>query len=197
MRRLLILLPLMALAACSSSKKDLTVPLAFHPERERAGQYIPIAGSPGARLNLLPVADDRPDKTRIGENTELNGKPSRPILASGQSPAEFVGSILARELASAGLPAADPAQANRALQVRLTEFFTTESTRYNTSVRAAVELRDASGGVLWSAPIIGQSDRFGNSLSPENYNEGFSDATLQLAQQIINNPGFRKAVIPE
>jgi hypothetical protein len=185
------------LAACSSSKPSLTVPLAFHPEREVPGRYPFVTAAPSLKLFVAPVSDDRADKTKIGENTEVAGIPPRPIYSAGATPAEFVGSVLARELSSVGMAPVPEPQANRVLSVRLVRFYTTESTRYFTDVAATAEVRDAAGRVLWSGQSAGQSDRFGRSLSPENYNEGFSDATLQMVSGIVNDPGFRKAIATE
>lgn len=201
MRQLILGLALPALvlaSACSSSKTDLTVPLTFRPEHQPHGQFASVQASPSLRLYVAPVSDDRADQRTIGENTEVAKKPPRPVYGSGPSPADFVGSILSRELLHARLtPVPDAAQANRILAVRLTRFYTAESSRYNTDVRGTAEVRDGSGHVLWTGQSAGQSSRFGSSLSPENYNEGFSDATLEMIAGFLNDQNFRKAVMAE
>jgi hypothetical protein len=194
----LALTTLVLASACSSSKPDATIPLVFRPDRQAHADYRPLRPSPSLRLSLAPVADERADKKAIGENTEVEKKPARPVYGSGPSPAEFVGSILSRELVGAGLtPVPESAQSNRVLAVRLTHFYTTESNRYNTDVRATAEVRDGSGHVLWTGQSAGQSSRFGRSLSAENYNQGFSDATLQMIGGLLNDEDFRKAVMAE
>src|SRR5262249_11276056 len=153
-------MPALALVgACSSSRSELTVPLYFRPERQGPGHYWAVRPSPALRLFIAPLSDERTDKTKIGENHELSSKPTRPVFGSGPSRAEFVGSILSRELSSAGLTSVpDASQANRVLGVRLVQFYTTESTRYNSDVRIAAEVRDGSGRVLWSGQSAGHSD---------------------------------------
>jgi hypothetical protein len=195
-RVMLVLLAVLA-GGCSSSKRDLTVPLTFRPERQVPGQHAAMAASKASRVFVGPVVDDRADKIRIGENTELSRTAARPIYSSGPSPAEFVGSVVSRERATAGLAAGDASQADRTLSMRLVRFFTAESTRYDTEVAMAAELRDKGGAPVWSGQVTGRSSRFGNSLNPENYNEGFSDATLEMVWQLLSDPGFRKAVALE
>jgi hypothetical protein len=201
MRRLLRLLALsglVATGACSSAKPSLTVPLTFSPEEQVSGRYPGLRAPASVRLFVAPVADERAQAETIGENTELSGRPPRPVYSTGPTAADFVGSVLARELSSVGMPVVtDESQLNRALTVTLTRFYTTESERYQTDVAATFEVRDHAGKVLWSAPASGHSDRFGRSLSTENYNQGFSDATLRMVAGVLNDPAFQRALATE
>ena len=186
--------PLMT--ACSTTKQDsLNVPLAFRPERVTPGLHSELIPSPGLRLHLAPVVDARALHDRIGENIEDSEMGPRPIYAEGMSPDVFVYEILARELMSVGYaPGADAAGANRILTVKLDRFFTVESNLYRCEVAISSEVRSEAGQVLWQGRSVGKSQRFGRSLSLENYNQSFSDATLRAIADLLSKDDFRVAL---
>src|SRR5437773_688607 len=88
-------------AACAKRPKSLEMPLVFRPEMIAPGQHDPVPASPGLRLSIAPIADERTQKDRIGENTEMPGDP-RPVFAAARTPAEFLQDIVAQELSSVG-----------------------------------------------------------------------------------------------
>ena len=55
-------------------------------------------------------------------------------------------------------------------------------------------MNDASGRQLWKGTVNGTAKRFGRSLNPENYQEVFSDAMVNLVEGLLNNAGFRAAL---
>jgi hypothetical protein len=183
--------------ACSSAKTDLTVPLTFSPEHQVSGRYPAVRVPPSVRLFINPVVDERADTGKIGENTELSHRPPRPVYSSGPSVPDFMGSIISREFSGAGISPVPVSEANRVLTVKLTKFYTAEADRYRTDVAAIFEVRDPTGRLLWSGQSSGQSDRFGRSLSPENYNQGFSDATIEMVAGVLNDPAFQRALATE
>jgi hypothetical protein len=111
------------------------------------------------------------------------------------SPADFVRTALARELAEAGL-AVPPREdaANFVLHMRLVHFFVEEGNTYHGDVRATVEVRDASGAVKFGAAISGTAVQWGRSLSDENYREVLTRASLDLTKNLLENAQFQAAL---
>jgi len=193
--RLCLMLALGLVSACSSGAKSLDVPLVFRPEKVASGRYNAVPASPALKLHIAPVVDDRAAKDSIGQNAELRNSEPRPIRAADRTPAEFFDEVLAKELKLAGYPSTSSrGDANRVLVTRLTRFYTVESRTYNGEVAAAVEVRDASDRVIWQGQASGSSSRFGRSMSRENYQECFSDATLNLISGLLSNKDFQAAM---
>jgi hypothetical protein len=191
--------PLMS--GCQTSEKlSLSMPLMFRPERVTSASVTPVAASPGLKLHIPAATDARPNQDTIGENIENAEIGPRPIYADGPTPAEFVHAIVEREMAKVGYVAAPGAgtdAANRVLAITINDFYAIESSRYKAEVRLSAEVRDGGGRVIWRGQGYGDSARFGRSLSPENYNESFSDATLRALGQIMANPQFQAAMTVE
>ncbi|HEV3189936.1 MAG TPA: hypothetical protein VGY54_05530 [Polyangiaceae bacterium] len=168
----------------------LKVPLnvAGSSQRESVVHY-----SAGLRLYVAPVADERPEKARIGSNHE--GIPAVPVVADGTPPTDFVGKILTSELSGAGAHIApDAASANRVLSMRLVRFFAEEGGMYESDVGAIAEVRDPAGQSLYSYSVTGQAKQWGRSLSPDNYNEVFTRAVFDLAKHLVEQPEFQNAL---
>jgi hypothetical protein len=185
------------LAGCETPSKlsSLDVPLVFRPENATPGHYGQVPASPGLKLSLPPVADERDVKDRIGQNTELAGKEPRPILATSVTPAEYMHSVLMQELTTAGYgPVPDGSGANRVLSVRLKRFFTTEANKYDCEVVVAAEVRDQSGAVLWKGDARGASENWGRSMSPKNYQGCFTDAAIDVVADLLGNKQFQAAM---
>lgn len=152
---------------------------------------LPIDGS--VRVAVAPVADERAEKGDIGVNAE---DPVRiPIHPYGIEPGEFVRASVADNLAQAGLRVVkSDAGPTRVLKLTLVRFWVEETDEYRTEVRVKATLTSPAGAILWDAVINGTNSRFGRSLSTENYQEGLSDAALQLTQAMLSSPGFQKAL---
>lgn len=192
----LLLLSLLSLAAggCFSKPASLGVPLRYRPTSQM--NMNTFAGElPRASVYVAPVSDVRDEPERIGENLE-NEHPI-PIRAAGggSGPAQFVHGVMRDLLADAGVTLAhDRGIADRVLVTELRRFWTRETTTYETEVRATVTVQDAQGRQLWQGMMNGTAERFGRSLKPENYQEVFSDAMIELVEGLLNNPGFRAAL---
>lgn len=194
--RTLAIAPLFALAAalagCRPPVTQLAVPLEYRPTGTLRLEKIGGAVT-GAPPLAVAVSDDRADKTAVGKNVEKEGHPV-PVLATRSTPEQFLTDAVARALGQAGVTVAEPGQARCTLRLSITSFWTEEASTYRGSIAANASLVSKGGAPLWSGAVTGQSKRFGRSLSPENYQETFSDASIDLVQSLLANPGLRSAL---
>jgi hypothetical protein len=178
--------------ACSTVRPTtLAVPLIWKPKGSQSGA---VSSTNQMKICVLPVTDKRANADAIGENHEKAGMPV-PILASGQSPAEFVHQGMMDELRRAGFNVVDtPDTADRLVAINLNTFWAMEDQTYNAQVSIGVGVRDKTGKVLWSGNTTGEADNWGKSLNPENYQESFSDAVAKAATDLMAVPGFQQAL---
>ena len=179
---------------CTSAKKRIDVPLIL---RATAARHYPVvAFSPALKLNVQ-VIDERTQINQIGENIELSNSPPRPIFATGADPATFIREAIERELSDLGVNVVrDASSANRTLAFSIVKFYSVESNNYNTDVRANVQVKDGSGAVRFSGLVTGSNRRFGRSMSVDNYQEGFSDATIDMLAKLLNTADFQQSITP-
>ena len=147
--------------------------------------------APAVHLFVAPIDDARDDLSRIGVNVE---HAPIPVVSADVSPAEFLRHAVERELADAGLAlVVREDAANFVLRVRLIRFFVEEGNTYHGEVRAAFELHDASGVVLYGAAVSGEARQWGRSLSEENYREVFTRASLDATKNLLEDARFQAA----
>ena len=176
---------------CSPKKSNASVPLKFRPTSQmKMGSF---AGDvPDTAIHVGNVNDVRDNKDQIGEN--LEDKTPKPVFAASE-PTEFVRQTMHDLLSKAGLKLnEDQAAADRVLVTDLHRFWTQETNTYEAEVRVTITVNDKGGKQLWKGTINGTAERFGRSLSPENYQEVFSDAMVDLSQNLMNNTGFRASL---
>ena len=179
--------------ACKTGPKGpLSVPLTFTPNN--AEPLSASLASGDVKVYVRPVEDKRENAEQIGENRE--GAAPVPVYASGKTPAEFVHEVMETELRSLGADLADaPDAADRVIVLELRKFFVEESPRYRGEVIAGAEVTDNRGKRLWGKEVVaGQGGNFGRSLSIENYNQTYSDATREMIRRLVGNPSFVKAL---
>ena len=177
------------MAGCERPK-ELRVPLDYRPTDriEVTGLNVP----PTVRL-AVTVVDNRTDKSSIGQNSE--GSPPVPIYPNEPSPDVFVRDAIAHEFANAGIPIeTDAHRASKVLTLRLERLWAEETNTYKSSIATDAQLIDSSGRRLWQGKVTGGSERFGRSLSAENYQETLSDAVVNLVDNLLRNPGFVDAL---
>ena len=178
-------------AGCGPKKSSVSVPLKFRPTTQmKMGGF---AGDiPDTTVHVGAVNDVRDNKEQIGEN--LEDKTPKPVFAASE-PTEFVQTTLNDLMSKAGLKlSADQAAADRVLVSDLHRYWTQETNTYEAEVRATITVNDKGGRQLWRGTINGTAERFGRSLSAENYQEVFSDAMVDLVQNLLNNTGFRASL---
>jgi len=177
---------------CFSKPKSVTVPLKFRPTSQL--NMNSFAGDlPDTPVQIGAVTDSRDNRDKVGENVE--DKQPVPILGGGPEPTEFVRVVMHDLLTKAGLKVTDDAgRAQRVLVSELHRFWTQEGDTYEGEVRATITVNDGSGRQFWKGTVNGTAKRFGRSLNPENYQEVFSDAMVNLVEGLLNNAGFRAAL---
>lgn len=180
------------LAGCRPPVTQLAVPLEYRPTSTLRLDKVGGAVT-GAPPLAVAVSDDRADKTTVGKNVEKEGRPV-PVLAERSTPEQFLTDAVGRALGQAGVTVAEPGRARCTLRLSITNFWTEEASTYHGSIAANASLVSKGGASLWSGTATGQSKRFGRSLSAANYQETFSDASLDLVQGLLADPGFRSAL---
>lgn len=178
----------------SNPKKSgrLVVALKARPTNPRYSGTFPGTTHP-LFLNFL---DERDPKDIIGKNTEDEGKTVLIMCAAeGIGPLDFVREQLSQDLHDNGASlVSEPALAGRRITLRLLRFWAEESPGYRADVRAAIEVKDSSGAVLWNGTAAGGNSRFGRSLKPDNYNECLTDSTIEMLGKLLGNSDFQKAI---
>ncbi len=174
--------------------KELRVPLDYRPTDTL--QVTGVSLPPDLRLAVTAV-DARTDTSAIGRNTEHESEPV-PIYTAQRTPDDFLRDAASRAFASAGITVVpDRSQANKTLQLTLKRFWADETNTYRSTILAEAELKDASGARLWQGQATGTNQRFGRSLKAENYDEVFSDAVVDLGQNLLRNDAFVSALRAE
>ncbi len=180
-------------AGCRPPITKLAVPLVYRPTNTLHLEQIDGGVKNAAPLGLA-VTDDRADKSAVGKNAEKEGH-SIPIVADGSTPEQFLRDAVGRALGQAGVTIAPEAgQARCTLRLSITSFWTEETGLYRGSIGANASLVTRGGRALWGGNASGQAKRFGRSLSAENYQETFSDASVEMVQNLLGNAGFRSAL---
>lgn len=189
----------LAAGACASSPDLISFPLVYTPTNKAdPTTALNLPPIPQGTLVFLPqVVDKRQvqDPNVLGVSEEAN--PDAPVYnaAGGQVPAEFMRNVMAKELAAMGLQVtADPVAATHTVQLQLDQFWLVEGSTFQGTVMGQAWLIDRSGTTRWQGAIGGKSSRWGRSLSPENYLQAISDATLEAAVKLATNPEFRAAL---
>jgi hypothetical protein len=175
---------------CAKRPASISVPLKYRPTSQL--KMSGFAGDvPDTKVEIAPVTDNRPDKERVGENLEEKDPVA---VTSGDDPAPFVQARLGELLSKAGLQVAEGGQGERVLKTELHTFWAKETNTYESEIRATFVVQDRTGRQLWKGTINGTAERFGRSLSAENYQEVFSDGIVDLVQNLLSNQKFREAL---
>lgn len=177
------------IAACERPH-ELRVPMAYRPTDQLEVTNLNV----GREVTVgVVVVDSRGDTAAVGANNEK--APTVPIYPTGDSPAEFLSRAVALELTKAGLSVeTDIPRAAKLLTLTITKFWVEETDLYRATILTDVHVTDASRREIWQGVISGSSERFGRSLSAENYQESFSDASLALVQTLLRTPQFVEAL---
>lgn len=188
-------LALFALCAlgCGNKSSSLSVPLKFRPTSQL--NMSGFAGDlPDTKVHVGPVNDVRDNKDQIGENVE-ESTPKPIYVGGGAEPGQWVQQYMGELLTKAGLQVTDNrGEADRVLLTDLHHFWTRETNTYESEIRATIIVQEKGGRQLWKGTINGTAERFGKSLSAENYQEVYSDALVNMMQNLLNNPGFRNSL---
>ena len=171
---------------------SMSVPMKHTPRRSL--NTSAFAGMiPENPVYLAPVTDKRPAPRRdkIGEISET---PPVPVYPGSDVP-EFVHGVLAEQLGVAGVNIVeDQNQADVVLSTELKDFWVQKTGTFRGTVGAVFTVQDKSGRQLWKGPSQGESGNWGLTRNAENYQQVYSNATLQMIENLLNNYGFRNAL---
>jgi hypothetical protein len=158
------------------------------PMSERAP--VDLKGLEGFKLQIDPFSDKRQDPAFIGRNT--NKIPFRKVTTN-EDVARFVTYQVKLLMSGLGLKVVESG-GEVILNGEIRNFFVEEGNRYNAEVEMQATFTDANGKILWGVATTGTSSRFGISYKADNYYEVLSDALIGATHQLVQNPGFRKAL---
>ena len=185
----LLLALAVAPAGCTSKRDALTVPLRFRPTARLDLNAFGNA-APRTPVYLADVRDARLSRDRIGIIRVGDTKSS--VFPVGREPTQFVGLVVKDLLRRSGLTVVDD-RTDAALVVlaELNEFWARETTTYGARVRVTVTVQDRVGTTIWKGQIAGAARRPGPSLDSDDYQQVFSDASLELVERLVREQGFR------
>ncbi len=178
-------------ATVNAADKLEGIPLAWKPTSpmsERAP--VDVKGLEGISLQIDPFTDKREDPAFIGRN--MNDVPLRKVTTN-EDVARFVTYQVKLLMSSLGLKVVESG-GDVILKGEIRKFFAEEVNRYNAEVELQAIFTDAKGKILWAVATTGTSSRFGMAYKADNYYEVLSDALIGATHQLVQNPGFRKAL---
>ena len=167
------------------------IPLAWKPTSPMSERTpLDVKGLEGIKLQIDPFTDKREDPAFIGNS--INKLPFRKVTTNDDV-ARFVTYQVKLLMAGLGLKVVESG-GDVILNGSIRKFFAEEDKRYNAEVEMQVAFTDPSGKILWGVATTGTSSRFGMSYKADNYHEVLSDAVIGAVHQLVQNPGFRKAL---
>ena len=149
----------------------------------------------GSSMVEIPtLADKREGDPRAIGEYRPEGKPVLPLTTSTDV-AAFVTGHLRESLAGVGVPvSAEGAAGTVRLRGELLEFFVVEEKEYVARVRLAFVLESAKGIELWRGSVGATSGSTGRAYRKEIFFETLSDAVVQCAVELLQEPGFQFAI---
>jgi hypothetical protein len=161
-------------------------------------EYRPtdLAGAYNGAALVSPVYVEVQDKRLMKDDIGKNIEGSIPIrVFTADDPAAFVKQVMVERLRAAGTTVTeDRKEAKRSIVATLDKFWCNESDKYRTQVETTVQVLGAAGEPLSKGVVSGANTRFGRSRSDENYQESFSDATLDMVEHLLSSVDFRNAM---
>ena len=187
----LLLVP--TLAACvHGSSGPISLPLRWTATGEdmrilRAGKVEVLRRH---EVSVMPFTDARGGHDDVGVNLEHGGHIE---VTTPDDVVRFLSEQFAEVLRANGIKLAARSDADRLIRAEVQRFFVTESNVYEGSVILGVSVTDPAGRVLWSGVTEGRSKRWGRSMSPENYQEALTSASLEAMKDLAGQPDFFEA----
>lgn len=168
------------------------IPLEWQPTSPMSEREPPadVRGLEGIKLQVDPFVDKREDPASIGRST--NKLPVRKVTTKDDV-ARFVTYQVKLLMADLGLKVVESG-GDVILKVDIRKFFAEEDKRYNADVEFQATFTDPNGNILWGVATTGTSSRFGMAYKAGNYYEVLSDAVIGATHQLVQNPGFHKAL---
>jgi hypothetical protein len=179
------------LATATAADKLENIPLVWKPTTPMSERSpLDLKGLEGVKLQIDPFTDKREDPAFIGRN--MNKVPLRKVTTK-EHVARFVTYQVKLLTSELGLNVVDSG-GDVILKGEVRKFFAEETNRYNAEVDLQATFTDANGKILWVVTTTGTSSRYGISYKADNYYEVLSDALIGAVHELVQNPGFRKAL---
>ena len=167
------------------------IPLTWRPTSPMSERTpVDVQGLEGIKLQVDPLVDKREDPAFIGNS--VNKIPFRKVTTNDDV-ARFVTYQMKLLLSALGVKVVESG-GDVILNGYVTKFFVEEDKRYNAEVQLQLAFSDPNGNILWGVATTGTSSRFGMAYKADNYYEVLSDAVIGATHQLVQNPGFRKAL---
>ena len=179
--------------ACADRPDTLTIALDYSPTNTVSNSWTLPPGQ--GKICILPVDDQRKDKSKIGENLEDPTKVV-PIVSGLPSPTDWVHDTMAEILRNNGLTVvANAEDADVILNPALTVFWVNEDSEYHGRITLVIKVQDKNGKSVFSATSSGQYELSGHSLSPERYREVFSNSLYGAMNRLLTNAEFQQSLV--
>ena len=179
------------LAGCATTGLE-NIPLLWMPT---IGMFsigsAELAELQNARLQIDPATDIRESASLIGQNRE---EQTPRQVTTPDDVSAFVTNRVKSLIAVAGIKVVDSG-GTAILKSELRRFFVDETDTYQGEVILRVTLTDPEGKILWSGLTSGAAARRGRSYRADNYYQTLSDSLVGAVQQLIQNRGFRAALV--
>ena len=167
------------------------IPLVWKPTSPMSERLpLDVKGFEGIKLQIDPFTDKREEPGLIGQST--NKVPFRKVTTN-EDVARFVTYQMKLLMAGLGLKVVESG-GDVIMKTEIRRFFAEDDSRYNAEVELQSVFTDPSGKILWAVATTGTSSRFGMAYKADNYYEVLSDALIGATHQLVQNPGFRKAL---
>ena len=185
--------PTTTTAASPARKRDKLegIPLLWtHTSELPKGGALQFTGAGVVKIQIDPFTDTRDDPSFLGQNLER--KVPRKVTTP-DNVAAFVTEKVKMLVAAAGFYVVDSG-GTVIVKTDIKSFSVDETQIYRGDVRLAVSVTNPSGNLLWQGIAEGHAERFGHSYRDDNYYETLSDSLIDAVHNLVEKPGFRKAV---
>ncbi|MBI5584400.1 MAG: hypothetical protein HY892_11300 [Deltaproteobacteria bacterium] len=150
---------------------------------------------PGHKIFFGEFRDQRANPRQVGENLEDKEKRVIVVVSDPHGAGHLVRAALSKEFGSKGFSVVGgPGLADKIIEGTLVKFWTVETNRYNSQTQLRLDVRDKSGGVVFSRTYSGSGKNFGRSLSETNYNESISDSLTMIVDALFTDSEFLRAL---
>ena len=176
---------------CAKGPKSYHVPLEYRPSGA-VGAPLSAAGKIPPDGIYLEVSDVR-GRMEIGQWKQK--KSTTTVLATGKpQPSEFVTTVMENNFMGAGARVVDqPKRSGRIVQTELTQFWTEFKGKTFATVEALVTVKDRNGTALYQNKLSGTAQA-GGGLSVGRFQQLYSDATVRMVRNLLNDAEFRKSL---
>lgn len=153
-------------------------------------EYLLLKTLRNSRITLLPIQDVRDEKTAIGVNLEEEYPRyyKTPDDVSSWSTESIIPLL---KYYNINLVDTSP---DILLQFELIKFYVTEESTYKGNVTIKLSVQNPDGEILWEDIKTGRSNRWGRSLSEENFLECLGNSFLESVYSLLADKEFHSIV---